>query len=374
MAAVTKKKPPSKDMLLSFKITGRVLALDQIESEFMLMSQALKKPGNAEIFSRICRLSGTHLLKLNTSRAESLDAVLRFFDPGSNCYSRQLLPSTNAPDIPYAKVIYRPLEIKGEAPKSLVTHILEPDEMSEFVTKAFAKIFGPDCLSAIENSLCNPLPSVQRLPAAEFPIIFLPNPAGGDIQASPVAPASAYMGMRDVIEQFFIDRSNDRKHSTRPKLSRQAISGQPQNISGAIGGPRIRFHAQMPTVVNNFEAQLLRYQKTGVFPRWDDPDIVIWISRYADLLDKEREFSNQDIRMARDRIATRLILDANSFAEEILAETQAAQPEQDLSNPPRPSALLLNRWWPNRGAYDRARRVLTSEEFQRVEQKLLERI
>ena len=46
------------------------------------------------------------------------------------------------------KLIFRPLEVEGHPPRSLVDHVLNPDELSPAVTEAFGKVFGDDALKA----------------------------------------------------------------------------------------------------------------------------------------------------------------------------------------------------------------------------------
>ena len=64
--------------------------------------------------------------------------------------------------------------------------------------------------------------------------------------------------------------------------------------------------------------------------------------RYADLLDRDRNFNNQDTRNGLDRSADRLIRDAQAFINETWEEAaRAAEAEEispdTLTAPPRPA-------------------------------------
>ena len=61
---------PKEADLLSFKLTGRPIPLDEVTSEFCLMRDCLKKPLTAEVATRICEKSGSHLIKLVSPRVD----------------------------------------------------------------------------------------------------------------------------------------------------------------------------------------------------------------------------------------------------------------------------------------------------------------
>jgi len=141
-----------------------------------------------------------------------------------------------------------------------------------------------------------------------------------------------------------------------------------QNISGAVGGPRRRLLAVMPTVMTADSAELYRFSKGGSFPRWRDPAVAEWVLKYADRLDHHDTYNNSDTRAGLDRFADRLIKDAASFISDTLID--AADIAQDanaetplmLPTPPRVDQVLLRRYWA-KGTFDRARRVLSSDHF-----------
>lgn len=359
---------PKSEKLLSFKTTGRLISPDAVEEEFKLMKGCLKNPLTAEIASRICGKSGTHLLKLVSPRVDGDHAVLRFEVPSSNRRS-PILPSTNAPDIPFCKVVYRPLEIVGHPSRSVVDHILNSEEHSGRVLDAFAEIFGGDVLEAMREALLsNPKPPL-KLGAGEFPIIFIPRPGGGDLQITPASPATAFMGMKRVTDPYFQKAQPDGPRPPRGRWTRQAVSSKPQNISGAIGGPRVRFLATMPPGMAQGEAELYRYVNGGSFPRWRNEEITIWVIRYADMLESDDRYNNQDTRAALDRTADRLIEDAAEFTSDIARDAKNLAnrhniPEENIPETPGVANILIRRRWATDKDHASARKVLTSPHFE----------
>jgi hypothetical protein len=312
-------KNPKDTDLLSFKTAGRPIPLDDIASEFRLMRDCLKSPLTEGVAIRICEKSGSHLIKLVSPRVDGNHAVLRFDDPGGNRKS-SILPSVNAPDIPFCKVVFRPLEIVGHPSASVVDHILNPEDHSSVVLDAFSQAFGSDVLDAMRKSLLVDVKTPQKLGSGEFPIIFIPRPGGGDLQVTPVSPASAFMGMKRAADHYFQKPQPDGPRLPRGRWTKQAISSKPQNISGAIGGPRMRFMATMPPAMQQVEAELYRYIHGGSFPRWRDEEVSTWVLRYADMLEENIKFNNEDTRAALDRTADRLIRDASEFTSDTYAD------------------------------------------------------
>ena len=77
------------------------------------------------------------------------------------------------------------------------------------------------------------------------------------------------MGVKSVINALY-DRKKAAGLALPPHgaFDNQSISSKPQNISGAIGGPRRRIVARMPAVLGQTEAELHRYLHGGSSPRW----------------------------------------------------------------------------------------------------------
>ncbi|WP_417242687.1 hypothetical protein [Celeribacter sp.] len=354
--------------LLTFKAPGRPLPPDQIHAEFTAMKGALKKPLTAQIARRICEKSGSHLIKLVSPRVDGDHATLRFDDPASNRRST-LLPSVNAPDIPFCKVVYRPLEVIGGATMSVVDHILNPQENSDLVLGAFGEVFGADILEALKDGLLADPVVPRNLGAGEFPIIFVPRADGSDLQITPVSPATTFMGMKRVTDAYFQKAQPGAPRPPRGRWAKQAVSSKPQNISGAIGGPRVRFLATMPPAMHQAEAEMYRFVHGGSFPRWRDDEVALWVMRYADMLDAHTTYNNHDTRAALDRTADRMLRDAGNFIAETLAEARNVAlihgiDPASIAKPPSLPTLLVRRRWPQTDAYDRARMALTSSHFE----------
>ena len=357
-----------KLVVLSFKAVGRLLRLDQVHEEFRLMKETLGKDFLPEVGRRICEKSGTHLLKLVSPRADGDHACLWVGDQGAN-HHRPILPSTNAPDIPFCKVIWRPLEIVGHPSMSVVDHIMNPTEISAAILDGFAQVFGEDVLEAMRSALLEAPKRVEKLAAGEFPIIFVPRPGGGDLQITPVSPAAAFMDMKRVTDPYFQKAQKDAPRPPRGQWHRQAVSSKPQNISGAIGGPRVRFMATMPPGMTQADAELYRFVQGGSFPRWREPDVNVWVLRYAEMLEADETYNNQDTRAALDRIADRLIRDAEVFLTETLRDAQATPTRQEIPveripDPPGVALILLRRNWEGDDNHRRARKALTSPHFE----------
>lgn len=361
------------DQLLSFKPTGRLIQPYAIAEEFELMRQACRKELTLEILVRICEKSGTHLVKLVTPRADGNQAILRFESLDHEAQS-PFLPSVNAPDIPFAKIIFRPLEITGFPSRSLVEHVRAPDALSDRVISAFGDVFGLEHMQLIGAILLEPAPVIHGLPVGEFPIIFIPSPKGGDLQITPVSPASSFMEMKAVMSPYFQKQIYGGPRVPRGRWHKQAISSKPQNISGAIGGPRVRFLAEMPAGMQQYDAEIYRFVHGGGFPRWREKDVDVWILRYADLLARDKEFNNQDTRAGLDRLADRLIRDAEEFSAITMEDAKRIADASDIAHEklkaaPDASLILLRRSWSDDG-FNRARMALNSSHFDHRKMKI----
>lgn len=359
------------DALLSYRPLGRILQPTGIAHEFALIREAWLAGGKAlptaDDFDTVGRGSGTHLLKLVTPRASSSQAVLRFRRPNSSAMPA-LIPSIDAKKSKVAKIVFRPIEVAGHPARHLVDHIVQPDDLSPVVLEAFAAAFGDEALVALRAGL-EALVAVTRLPAAEFPIVFLPRPGGGDLQATPVSPAEAYMRMREVTAPFFLKRVAGGSKPRRGQWHRQNLTAQPQNISGAIGPRRTRFRATMPQVLDSDRADLFRALLGGRYPSWRDDTVIDAVLAYVDLLDRADEYSNSDIRAALDRRADALVSGAQAFVDDInaaaadaLEEVRTNHPGAAIPRPPPLPDIILGRRWLE-GGFDRARRALTSAHF-----------
>lgn len=364
--------PLPLDELLSHRPLGRPLTPDGLRAEFELIRQAWEADGKTlpgpEDFRLIGRGSGTHLLKLVSPRASGSQAVLRFARGGDNSQTG-LIPSVDAKKARVAKVVFRPLEVVGYPARHVIDHLLNADEISRQVLEAFVFVFGSASLQALRDGLAEPL-RVERLPAAEFPIVFLPRPGGGDLQATPVSPVEAYVRMREVTDPFFQKRVVDSPPPRRGNWHYQHVSAKPQNISGAVGKRRVRFLASMPDRLDQGKAGLFRALLGGSFPRWRDDAVQDAVLAYANLLARSEEYSIAVLRAGLDRRADALIdgaqafvEDTLAFAKEILEEVQERRPKATLPAAPPLADVILNRRWSADDGFNEARRALTSQHF-----------
>lgn len=365
------------DKLIGHRPLGRILKKEEIAAEFKLIRQAFevetKSAPDASKFRMVGKASGTHLMKLVTPRAKIGQHLLKVEQKATN-EAAVLTPSTDAKLARIAKTIFRPLEVEGHTHRSLVDHIRNPDNLSPTVTKAFAEVFGEEALQALRESLTSPLPDITTLPTAEFPIIYLPRPGGGDLQVTPIAPADSYIRFRDVTEPYFRKQEDGAQPVARGRWHRQHVTTKQQNISSAVGQRRTRFLATMPRVLDRYSAELHRFAHGGHFPRWRDDRVAEAVAKYAALLDQsmgrtsngydpEKAYSNTDIREALERRAERLIQSAKEFIDETLADVKREYPEKERIERPRVVAVILNRRWPKTVERDRAQRVLSSDHF-----------
>lgn len=356
-----------RDDVLMFKVPGRPLNLEDIHAEYSAIKSFFEKPFTAEIAARVCLKSGTHLVKLVSSRIDGNHSVLRAPRLSSDTTAQVFLPSVNAPDIPFAKIIFRPLEIIGHQTRSLVDHVLLQDDISKNIFDAFASVFGQDVFDAVMLGLTAPLPDITMLSDGEFPIIFIPAPNGGDLQITPLSPASAFMGFKSITGEYYQKQVKGAPRVPRGKWHRQAVSSKPQNISGAIGGPRLRFLANIPKMQSQYEAELFRFIKGGRFPRWHNDDVTVWIMKYVDLIDASEAFNNKDTREGLNRLIERVISEADAFIAETLLDASLMTEEMALlsevtQSPPSIQSVILRRFWPH-STFDAARRVLNGDHF-----------
>jgi hypothetical protein len=131
----------------------------------------------------------------------------------------------------------------------------------------------------------------------------------------------------------------------------------------------------MPAGLVQYDSELYRYVHGGRFPRLRNIGLETDILHYADLVDRDREYNNQDTRRGLDGLADQLIDDVRSFIRATSEDArQMAESlgfsDESLKPPPRPAEILLSRIWPE-GGFDRARRVLSGAHFEyRENQKL----
>jgi hypothetical protein len=378
----------SEARILSFNVPGRPINLDALDVEFQAMLRFYKegpppkKNGRDEKkdkkkqksratpvpsdFARVAVGSGTHLLKMLTPRAHKDQAILRFRSPSNN-ETGEYIPSVNSSDIPLAKIVCRPLEIVGHRTRSLMSHILNPDDISNKVFEGFISVFGHDSFEALKNALLSDLAPISSLPNDDFPIIFVPNPHGGDLQITPLSPAANCMGLPRQLSRFFQKETKSTPKPRRGQWAERAISAKPQNISGAISGRRRCIAASMPTMMSANHADLMNFVSGGAFPTWRDSRVAETALKYADSLERDKKFNNQNTRRALDSMADFLVESALDFIEDTLERADEFKKQFDISNDvtlkaPAPSSVLLRLFWDNKQKMT-ARTALSGNHF-----------
>lgn len=205
----------------------------------------------------------------------------------------------NAAIIPLAKALFRKVTIEGHNGDAVTTSLMDAisaDGLHKgLLLSAAAEAYGGECLQALVQGLAAPS-EITSLHHENMPVIFLPNPQGGDIQITPVSPASSYMVMKGLADDLDPRWTSKRKKvgeaagepQRRGRFAGQTLSGSPQNISGMIGGPRMRFMADFPAPISAHAAAIRRMVMGGEPPALRDiaiVEIMRTFVRFAGLVD-----------------------------------------------------------------------------------------
>jgi hypothetical protein len=185
-------------------------------------------------------------------------------------------------------------------------------------------------------------------------MVFLPS-LYGDIQITPMSPASMFNEMKGVVAApFFKKKPKEGQPAVAyGKWHDQEISSQPQNISGMIYGARKRFLGIMPSAMSRYDAEVLRFAMGGDFPTLRDTDISDRILAYVKLLGTHQDvYSNMTIRRALDWHADGLINEVSTFVEDVFASIARIMSSQGKEIPanlrravPDASDILFDRRW-----------------------------
>lgn len=285
-----------------------------------------------EKFSKVvAKNSGTHLLKSRKSDFGGSEVVLRLAAPGQNSME-DFLPSINAGDMVYAKILYRPIEIEGHARvASLIDHLLQQDDYSPAIFDAFTAVYGKDVLADIRDEICAPAGFVRDLPAKNLATVFVPA-FDGDVQITPVHPARAFLHMQRIRASFFVRKTEDDDAPRRfGTFSLQAVSSKIQNISGAYAGERVRFHAEFPNVMTMDQAQIYRFAMGGRQPSIIEDGIADRFESYISLMETWSTYHSPQIKASLDRLAKSMIRIALEIAQDIGDEARRLNPDFDGS-------------------------------------------
>lgn len=343
-----------------------------LEEAFLDIAEELgKRPTPADI-ARVAQASGTHLLKMLNKNVPLGSHILRMAPAGSNGRGR-FLPSVNAADSPFAKLLFRPIAISGiEGARTIVDHATTPDDLSPELLSAFAKIFGQECLDALEAALAEDRSTVASLHTENFPIVFAPG-VEGDLQITPIPPADAWFVTKDVLSEYFrkVEAGEEFMAVRRgARRSFQEVSSKMQNISPALGGKRMRFQATFPEMQTATEAGIYRYAYGGRLPVFAHPEVIDLSRAYLKLhltqvgTDGSDGYSNADIRRGMRNLARWLVSLARDFILEVNERAIEINPAFDAPEVD-PVSVLLRRYWKNPKEGLAIRAAFESPDFRR---------
>ncbi|MCE6958516.1 hypothetical protein LAZ40_05560 [Cereibacter sphaeroides] len=338
---------------------------------FRDMRTEMKTPPSPEKVAAVAAASGTHLLKMLNKNVPLGNHVLRA-GPGDGSRGR-FLPSPNAADSPIAKMLFRPIAVTGvSGQRTLVDHIVNPDELSPDVLDAFSSVFGPECRTALDDALAEDRVTVDSLHDENFPIVFVPG-ADGDVQLTPIPAADTWFAVKEVMDDYFRKvREGEEYMAVRrgARRTRQEVSSKMQNISPALGGRRIRFLATFPGTMTASEAGVWRYARGGRAPMLQHPEVADLARAYLRLhltqagSGEADGYSNRDIREGARNLARWLVALARDFIAEI--NERALEINPDFEAPEiSPVTVILRRRWRDQKEQLAVRSALESPDFLR---------
>jgi len=343
-------------LVLGCNDPGQPYPVTEILRVFSDRKIAAGQADNTESFAAVARNSGTHNMKALAPRAK--DYVIRATAAG-NAHQRRWLPFGNGHLAKYAKIIFMPIAIDGAGPaRSLVDHVLEPDEWSDLVFASFINAFSLESLLAIQDGLSERRKFVSDIRDPGIPVTFIPGPDGADLQVTPVSPMAMF---NEFAEEL---KTADR----RIPVCYQMVSTKPLNISVAFGGMRKKFHAKFPERLSPRYAAAWKIVKGGHFPPLDDEQVRQLIVTFAEMYARERlaasgeAFVNARMRIGLDRLGHWIIDLLHDHLEEIRETVLEVDPQCE----PRcqdPVALLCNGYWADKDQRDRVRQALRSARF-----------
>ncbi|MCW3784386.1 hypothetical protein [Defluviimonas salinarum] len=346
----------AKGPFLTFSSSVRPYDEGDLEQAFRDMLDEYAKPVPASKFGEVARAAGTHILKFNDKNVPLGEHILRFPPRNSNG-AGDYLPSPNAADSPIAKIIFRKIAILDqEGSRSLVQHIIAPDNVSDGVTAAFAAVFGDEALDAVRQGLMAARTSVNTLWHENFPIVFVPGPDGSDLQLTPIVPAASWAAMRGVMDAYFreLEQGEDFRLVRRgARRTRQEVSSKLQNICPSISGPRQRFLAAFPQPLTSEMAEIWRYAHGGARPIMRGGEIEELARSYLGLhrtvtgTPDKAGYSNADIRRGMANLARWMVRSVREFVEEINEAALEVNPDFSVPETDITEVILRRRWKSN---------------------------
>lgn len=318
-----------------------------------------------EKFGACSRQSGTHILKALNKNAQ--DHVLSFPAAGGSNRPSRSFPSMNAALAVYAKIIFQPVAVLDHAggARTLFDHIQSPDELSAKFLASFEAAFSPESLEAVREGALAAKTGVAALYHENFPIIYVPDGQGGDLQLTPVSAMEVFTRFRA--------ESATPEGQKFVRTTRQEVSSQMQNISTAIQGERLRFLAAFPPPMAGFAADIYRYAQGGRVPVMPDLTISELLEKLSEhheardrkADDQEGAYYNSNMQKGAERLARWILREAMDWIEEVNEE--ASRVKEDFS-PAKVDIiyLLLNSYRGNKEVRANIGRALRGDLFGRV--------
>jgi hypothetical protein len=228
---------------------------------------------------------GTHAPKLASSRNKTSALLLK---TGTNNRPGMLAGSGNGAKARYMKILLRPIAILGEdGSASLFDRISSGDES---LLSSFENVFGAASLMSLKKGMTDRLlQPVVKLTGENYPVFFIPDADGTDLQASPGGSIEAHSNMKTLKISMAQQAKKDRQEkmaATYGEWSVLTFADKAQNV--IVGAPidRTRFRSLFPQKLNQIEADIWKWKKTGKFPRMSDVEASASLVDFA--LDQQR--------------------------------------------------------------------------------------
>lgn len=329
----TAKKPVVKGKTPFLQTYSSVRPYKRIESAeiFEDMKSEMKKPSAAGFYQAAISI-GTHAPKLASSRNKT--QALHLNSQQKNRPGK-LAASGNGAYAPYMKVLLRPITILNEPGHSCMFERMQSGDTS--LIDAFESVFGSDARLNLEKGMADrattPVPSITR---ENYPVFFLPDGSGGDIQASPGGSIEAHANMKTLMISMLSKAKEDReakKPATYGEWSVLSFADKAQNV--IVGAPidRTRFKVAFPGTLNEIEADVWRFRKTGQFPRLRDRDAAATLVEFAMACKRFEDrdaYRGGDIKERQvDSRAKFLVLRARHFIDDIHQALLSSGMEKD---------------------------------------------
>lgn len=279
MTNAKNKQPGAQTPFLQTHSPVRPYGAHELEQIFEDMKSEMKKPDKGGFYHAATTI-GTHAPKLASSRNKTTAVLLQ---AGQGNRPGRLAASGNGRYAPYMKALLRPIIILNQPGQdSLFERLMAGDQG---LLPAFEAVFGlearVDLIQGMKARAAGPKVSITR---ENYPVFFLPGEDGKDLQASPAGSIEAHANMKSLMISMRARAKKDREAgqaATYGDWSVLSFADKAQNV--IVGAPidRTRFRASFPGTLNEIEAEVWRYRKSGRFPRMRDRDAAATLVEFA---------------------------------------------------------------------------------------------